>query len=496
MAYESDNEESQGLLSKLEGTRVSDAVVGNHTIHGRKIPTPSFVAEIVGKEDFHVLIRNIHLFKEPHIISVPVFKWDTLTRSLPIAISPDLNKNSVELITKHHLMGYEPPELYRFSMPQRLLDHALRDDIQRIKKFFTLAMVEDKREDALALLPPFEREFIRRTYDSLVWRKYNAMKRMNSPSLKKIKRIPKKPDDHSDVEGAWSITADQYERHIDEGMQRTIAMRVSSSYVPVVRTLKSSSERFVRKQVQKQNEFTVRLREHILKLYHLPRGRPWLHLSLDQSIFVNSGETQPEDVIDVVNGSLDPSVHCGICVTLTGWDKAWKEGKPRTRLESFFTDLSDITFAHKLPIYGARSKWIGLDLIDRGLTFSGAMLSGGPYLMDSGGGLSSKDPRIFGSVPVYGKCIETDILSLFKTGNQIGKLENPIELHKFDGVDSKCDPLLQSNHKLFRGEFSKPRRIATHTTEVREIRASLDKGILNSGRNYIGKSDLWKDARQ
>lgn len=492
MASEPENEANRGLLSELVGRRVGSGIIGKLTIHERTIPTPSFVIEVAGEEDLTVAIRNINLLKESHLVSVPAFKWETYTRNLPIAFDDELNRRSIEFITRHHLLSYEPPELYRFSMPGRLVSHALRDDRLKINKFYDLAVIQDKKDEALNLLPPFEREFVKRGLDSLVWRRYCALKRRNAPSLEKIKKVPEKPSEKAGADGAWSNIEEPYRIHIVDGMQQTIAMRVSTSFVPVVRTLKASSEKFVQRQVRRQNKFVVRAWSRILKGYYFSWGRPWLHLSLDGSIFADKGETQPEDVIDITNASLEGSVHCGICLTMTGWEEAWEEGRPRTRLEGFIADLSDIAFENRLPVYAARSKWIGMDLIDKGLTFAGTILNGNERLTETGGGLSSNDPRAFGTVPVYSKCDEVGILELFKKGYEIGKLESPIELHKFDGIESKCDPVLQNSHTRFRMEFAKPRRMATHTTEVREIRIALENGTLNPGRNYIKRSDLWK----
>jgi len=493
---ESKDEANKGSLCVLKGKKVGDGVVGTLTIHERQIPTPSFVIEVSGQEDFKIAIERTYLLKEPHIVSVPSYKWDSYTRNLPVAVFDNLDRFSIEFITKHHLITYEPPELYRFRMPQKLLSHALREDDVRIKKFYHLAMDEDRKDEALTLLPAFEREFIKRQLDRLLWKNYQARVRRKAPSLKEMKGKFEEPKDESDIEGAWSNIEGPYKTHVIDGMRQTIAMRVSCSFVPVVRTLKSSSARFVQRQVQNQNRVVVDAWETDVKGYYFPRGRPWFHLSLDQSVFIDSGETQPEDVIDIVNRSLDPSRHCGICVTLTDWKEAFRDGKQRTRLESFTSDLNDIAFTNGLPVYGARSKWIGMYLVDKGLTLAGSILNGGSRVRESGGGLSSNDPRLFGSVPIYGRCVEAGILDLFKTGKEIGKCEDPYELHKFDGVESKCDPLLQTSHELFRTEFAKPRRIATHVTEVREIRSALERGTFNPGKNYIGRSELWGELRR
>jgi len=487
-------------LCQLQGQRVDRSLVGNLLIHGRLIQTPGFIFEIANREDFLVAILNDRLVGGPHIVSVPAFKWDAYTHSIPVAIDDDLNRVSVEFVKNNHIVAYEPPELYRYSMPKRLVIHALRDDIPRIRRFYRLGYDEDRKEDALSTLPPFEREFVRRQWDSLMWKHYLEKKRQQekskdetTPSL----RIPKQPDSDPDAEAGWTNTWNLYKNHIAVGMKKTIEMNISSSFVPVVRTLKSSSEKYVRSQVEAQNKFAERYWRLKLKGYYLARGRPWFHLSLDKSIFVRNGEieTTPQDAVSIVNSALDPTSHCGICLTVTGWEKAWTEGKPRTRLEEFVSEICDIASAANLPVYGARSKWIGIYLLDSGLSFAGTIMNGNDRIAECGGSAGPDDPNSFGNTPIYGECLEKKINELFEVSLEGGQLERPIELHHLDGVESKCDPMFQDDPKLFRMEFSKPRRIATHSTEVREIRNSLEKGIPRPGKEYIKRSEFWEKGK-
>lgn len=482
----------------LDGQRMGESVKGTLSIHGREIATPSFVLEIASLEDFETMIRNCHLLKEPHIVAVGAYHWVQLTQSIPTIVDDELSTKSRNLASMNHIVTYEAPELYRYLMPRKLLTHALRGDSNKAKKFWKLAMVDDSKEEALALLPAFEGEFVRNQWDLLRWQHYSYMERLEAKSLEDVKVKPERPEDSPDPESAWSSVSESYIDHMTKGLLECQGMNTSSSFVPGIRTLKAGSEKYVRNQVKKSNRASAFIWRNVLDGPAFPGGRPWFHLSLDSSIFTKNGDvdTGPDDVLTILDASLDPSAHCGICVTMTGWQKAWQVGKPRNRLETFFTELSDVAFTRRMPTYGARSKWIGLDLVDRGLTFAGTLLNGNEMISRSSGWIDSSTEKAFGKVPIYSYCEEATLSQLFETNSEWGKFQKPIELHSFDGIESKCDPALQYDAVRFRREFAKPRRIATHTQEVREIREALDNGVFRPGREYLKKSSLWNGVPQ
>lgn len=482
----------------LDGQRMGESVKGTLRIHGKEIATPSFVLEIANIEDFETMIRNCHLLKEPHIVAVGAYRWVQLTQSIPTVVDDELSTKSRNMVSLNHIVTYEAPELYRYLMPRKLLTHALRGDGNKKKKFWKLALVDDSKEEALALLPAFEREFVRNQWDLLRWQHYSDMERLEAKSLEDVKVKPERPEDSPDPESAWSNVSESYIEHVTKGLLECQGMNTSSSFVPGMRTLKAGSEKYVQNQVKKSNRASAFIWRNVLDGPAFPNGRPWFHLSLDSSVFTKNGDvsTGPDDVLSILDASLDPSAHCGICVTMTGWQKAWQEGKPRNRLESFFTELSDVAFTRRVPTYAARSKWVGLDLMDKGLTFAGTLLNGNELISRSSGGIDANSPNAFGTVPIYGHCVEADVQSLFEENSVWGKLQNPIELHRFDSIESKCDPALQYDAERFRKEFAKPRRIATHTQEAREIREALNRGVFKPGREYIKKSSLWSGVPQ
>lgn len=483
----------------LDGQRVGDSVKGTLKIHEREIATPSFVLEIASLEDFETMIKNCHLLKEPHIVAIRAYRWVQFTQSVPTIVDDELSTKSRNLVSLNHIVTYEAPELYRYLMPRKLLTHAFRGDRSKAKRFWKLvATVVDSKVDALAMLPAFEREFVRNQWDLLLWQHYSEMERLKDKSIEDWKPKPERPEESPDPEAAWSNVSESYIEHVTKGLLECQSMNTSSSFVSGVRTLKAGSERYVQNQVKKLNRASAFLWKNVLDGPSFPNGRPWYHLSLDSSIFTKNGEvdTGPDDVLGILDGSLDPSAHCGICITMTGWQKAWQEGKPRNRLEAFFMELRDVALANRMPTYGARSKWIGLDLMDKGLTFAGTLLNGNELLPRSSGGIDSRTEKAFGTVPIYGYCEEATISQLFEANSEWGKLQKPIELHSFDGIESKCDPALQYDADRFRREFAKPRRIATHTQETREIREALDRGVFKPGREYIKKSSLWHGVPQ
>jgi len=486
-----DEEQNPKSLVCLEGKKVGDAVTGALTIHGIDVAVPSFILETASREDFETMIRYNYLLREPHIIAVKAYHWKYLTESIPIMIDDELNRKSREMVTFNHIMTYEPPEYYRYSMPQVLLKHALRGDGNRVKKFWKMALVDSDMDGALSLIPSFERAFIKNQWNSLIWQHYNDLKREESKMIEQIKNKPKKPEERVDSELPWNDVNKSYVEHVLEGLLECQGMNISSSFVPSVRTLKSSSEKYVRDQVKKLNRASAFLWKEVLNGGSFPNGRPWYHICMDKSIFMKKGdkETSMEDIIDVIETSLDTKAHCGICITMTGWEDVWADQKSRSRLHDFIKQVSEIAFMNKMPIYAARSKWIGIDLLDSGLTFAGSIMSGKETIRKTLGG-SVNGPEIFGSTPIYGECEEYKVYELFEEVSNTGELGNPLELHKFEGIENKCDPALLSNPERFRKEFSKPRRIATHTQEVREVRNDLNRGVFKPGREYVRRSQF------
>jgi len=478
----------------LDGQRTGQGVKGTLKIHGRELPIPSFILEVASWEDFETIIRNCRLLKDPHAVAVPAYHWIPYSQSVPTVVDDELNAESRELVTRNHIITYEPPEFYRYSMPQKLLTHAMRGDEIRAKRFFNLALVEERKEEALNLLPPFERGFIEVSWDLLMWQHYSQMKRLKKKSLKYIKNVPKKPEESTQPELGWSNVSESYLDHVANGLVECQEMNTSSSFIPAVRTLKVGSDKAAREQVKKSNKATAFVWKEVLDGPAFPGGRPWYHLSMDRRIFTQNihVDTGPDDVIGIVNESLDSSAHCGVCVTMTGWQYAWREGKPRKRLESFFGELCDIAFLKKIPVYAARSKWFGIDLMDLGVTFAGTIMNGNEIIPRSSGGIDANSPAAFGNVPIYGKCIEADVTAVFEVNTEWGKFKKPIELHKFEGIESRCDPAFQYNAESYRRGFAKPRRIATHTQEAREIGEAMSVGIFRPGREYIKRSKLWE----
>ena len=387
---------------------------------------------------------------------------------------------------------YEPPELFHNLMPQKVVTHALGGNRVKAREFYRKALIENAKEEALRLLPPFEREFIKVEWDSLIYQRYKAMKARNAKSLAKIKHKPEKPTKIV-VDDAWTRTKESYLDHVLNGALE--ARKYSSaSYIPAIRTLTASSTRIDRSFVIKQNKYTDFLWDKVLEGQFYPTGRIWFHISLSNSILNGGGETGIGEVVDIVNKSFSPTSHAGICLTIDGWEKSFLSEPSRKNLEILTRELSDIAVQHKKPIYAARSKWVGLYLIDDGLSFPGSMMSGAEKI-SSGGGMSSNDPKAFGKVASYGFCKDMKITDLFEEGSKLGHLKKPRRLHHLEGVPDSCSEELQNDPRRYRREFGKPRNFATHLQEIKEIRESLHKGQRKPAQEYIKKSLLWKGIR-
>jgi hypothetical protein len=180
---------------------------------------------------------------------------------------------------------------------------------------------------------------------------------------------------------------------------------------------------------------------------------------------------------------------------MTGWLRAWAEGRPRKRLERFISEISQIALSKNLPVYAARSKWVGIDLLDMGLAFAGTLFNGNEKVSDTSSGIDSRSPEAFGKTPIYGECTEVPVTELFTANAETGILDQPKPLHRFEGIPDCCEPSFLSDSTLFRVAFAKPRRLATHINEARENRGALKVGIVRPGREYIEKSKLWEIAK-
>ncbi len=482
-------------LSKvnLEAKRIENALCGEFEIHGRKIQTPNFIHEIEGREDLFVLIKNHNLLKEAKIISIPAFRWQSLVKSVP-PLNKELHDAGLSILFNHHVIMYEPPELFHNLMPQALIRHAFRGNIGPIRKFYRLAVVENNIKDALAMLPDFEREFIKTELHHLLSQRYKKMTKQKQKSLAKIKKIPKTPKERARIEDAWLNTKKSFLNHVAEGA--IVAKRYpSTSFIPAVKTLNASSSKADRDFVVKQNNSTAFLWRERLDGPYYSSGRIWFHISLNKTVLTSDGDTGNVEIIDIVNKSFKPIDHAGVCLTMQGWEDVFFDEKGRKKLQTLTNEIADIANQYNRPFYAARSKWVGIYLIDDGLSFPGAMLNGNEKLHSGAGGMSAKDPKIFGRVAIYGFCRELPINELFDIGKRPGEFSKPKRFHHIEGIPDSCPLEYQYDAKKFRQEFGKLRNFATHTVEVDEIRKALLKGQRKPAREYIKKSDLMKGIR-
>jgi hypothetical protein len=180
---------------------------------------------------------------------------------------------------------------------------------------------------------------------------------------------------------------------------------------------------------------------------------------------------------------------------MQGWEEAFLSERSRHNLELLTREIGDIASHYNLPFYAARSKWVGIYLIDDGLMFPGAMINGSEVLSSGSGGISSSDPNAFGKVAIYGYCRDLKINDLFDEGKKPGEFNKPKRFHHLDGVPDYCPLELQYDANKFRREFGKLRNIVTHSVEVKEIREALESGQRRPAKEYIKKSDLSKGIR-
>ncbi|RLI77233.1 hypothetical protein DRP05_10710 [Archaeoglobales archaeon] len=127
----------------------------------KEIAAPAFIPEIKNSEDLEVLLRFENALDVNNPIMVPTNLWKSFVEN------PKFKKRSFdrislpELVWGHPILFYEPPELFRYKMPEVFLLYSVGGNSSK-KKEIIKHLKAGNVEAALNVIHPVYRGFMRR----------------------------------------------------------------------------------------------------------------------------------------------------------------------------------------------------------------------------------------------------------------------------------------------------------------------------------------------
>lgn len=437
------------------------------------IESPSYLPEIKGPEDLHVLLRNLQVLEDNNPILVPGHRWENIWAKGEFARYDQRMRN----LHSHPLIYYEPPELFRYTMPEVLKTYALRGSLSKAKKFKKLAKDGDI-DGAIDQLPLFFQPFMEFQRESL-------LKKYDVPVPSSIEDTDKKITD------GWR---DSRANRGYDGYFRTIVEDArdaqNAHVVPPVPAVLSSSDRNVIRRMRGSN----RAMAEICETANLGFGNPihsYYHCYIDYRVF-KSDDNLSGAIIDALQTDLSTQSYAGVVITVTGYENAWMN-KLGIRLEDFINSVSNISQRHETPLLLPRSGWYGEHLTDHGAHAFGSLLNGNERYKPRGGGMPKNKPYLkYGKTALYGDAVELDLQDLEtylqNSGGQMTQITGlPDQPPTYNPQKNSYKDRFGTANE-FRVEFSKPRRLI-HIEEARELRGDLRSGVANPARRYLERSN-------
>jgi hypothetical protein len=431
------------------------------SIGPHKIPAPCFMPEIKGDEDIEVLLKYSNALETNTPIIVPAYRWLSMISNPRFRLS-DIFKISIsELIKNRPLIFYEPPELFRYTLSTNLITYGLKGDRQKARIFNALLKKGDTA-NALRHLPEFFRPF--------------ASRQIKSIYKDKKFEIPNDIRETKDVRSGWldKQIVDSYGAHMAEIINDAMKMPFAS-VIPTVPPLLKSSERTIFERILSTNIYTSLLCKKMSKGRSNP-VKPYFHLYIDSSIL----ETKDQNfALNILENGIERHDFCGVALTLVGYESMATKGK-FNKIESFITDIVNISHSCGLPVLLPRSGWYGLYFADHGIQAFGDLMNGKPKYI-RGGGIQDENDK-YGKTPLIDDCMDlnySDVKQYLKKHGEFPKVAN---------LPFRPDLGELSNHKKYRINFGKPMRLV-HIEESRRIRQGQIDDVRNPARRYFEKSE-------
>jgi len=437
------------------------------------IKSPNAIPEIKSPEDLHALLPHLEALDENNPVMVPGYRFENI-RTKP-AMSK-YGQRMHQLMNGHPLIYYEPPELFRYAMPDDLVTYAFKGSRSKRREFNN--KVEDgDLDEAIEMLPLFFQPFVDRARKTLL-RNYEDGP---DPSWESNGKIPEGWGDPRADRGYQS-----YYREIVENAKEAN----NSHVVPPVPVLMSSSSDVMLRRLRGSNIAMADICEATEFAFDNPIY-PYYHIYAHQNV-LRDGRDKVEEIYNALQVDLDAHHFGGVVLTLTGYETIW-ENNVEDGLFNFVDRLTNIAKRHSMPVLLPRSNWYGLALTDVGANGFGALFNGKEQYPQGGGGM---DPDNFyyqyGSVPIYGAADDPllDVYDQYLDNN--GQQAHPI-----DGLpdqppqyNPRGDTYKEKygQPRDFRINYGKPRRLL-HAQEAREVRDGIKNGLSKPALRYLERSE-------
>ncbi len=450
---------NQFLIFEWE-TQTTSYIVGT-----KKVPAPCFIPEIKGDEDMEVILRFAgKVMDEGNPIMVPANRWSSFVTNAKFRVATLFGDklNLLQLVKRHPIIFYDPSELFRYTTHQLLVSYALKGNSSRIGEF-KRRLEQGRESEALELIPEFYRPFVEKQLTSI----YKAMKLPQS--------IEKNEKSH--VVDAWLTkeVGESYGAHIVDIYSEARKIPDSAIVPPVPPILQSSVETFI-KRVRAANHITSVICKKLNSEEKFSPA-PYFHLYLDWKTLLDVDIV--EQIIRMTEMELKVGEYCGTVVTLTGYNLA-AEKNYFSKIETFITEIVNVSHQYYLPVILPRSGWYGLYLTDLGVQAFGSLLNGHVRYVSSGGKFSKEDR--YGKLPLIDAAVE------LKLSDVIDYLRKYGELPEVPGLPKMPTPDLLKDADKYRILFSKPWRLS-HCEEARRIRRGLVQGVKNPAKRYLERSE-------
>jgi len=436
------------------------------------IETPSFVPEIKSYEDVHAIVPHLDALDSNNPIMVPGYQWERI-RTMPSMSEHGDDFRS--FLSLPHIY-YEPPELFRYTMPGRLVTYALRGSKTKRGRFNDKVEAGDI-DSAIEELPQFFRPFVDRQRKSLL----NRYEDGPDPSTETNGKVAEGWGDPRADKGYY----DYYQAIVQDA--KDIQNVHVTPPVPVIR--KSSGEYNVRRM-----RGANRAMADVCDAANFGFGNPvysYYHVYMDANI-VRGNSDHPQRILDALQEDLTTRDYRygGVVLTITGYEDAWEKNDGQA-LTEFVEQAGDIATRNRVPLHMPRSGWYGAYLTDVDAHSFGSLMNGSEHYKSKGGGPGDELYQ-YGRVPLYEHATEVyvDQLETYLS-NQGGQMHNvrgvPNQPPSFNPRGGDWQAKFGGPYD-FRINFGKPRRLL-HAKEAREFRQGRQNGLLRPAARYFERSD-------
>lgn len=455
----------------------------------KKSKSPTFAPEAISIEDMKILSYYDLVLEEGTPILIPSNHWDELFSSirLPHDYQTTLDKEtrpkekrlSPEFISQRHsFLFYEPPELFHFSYPRKIITHAFGGDKRSSADFKKQAKnlrdIDKLEKEVLSLLPDFYIPFAEEQFrDYLIFND--------------LEDVVQSLFDRQDMEKSIRVDRVWADDRIDSSYPSHIATLFlesdkakNSSLIPPVPMIRRSSKKADINRVFSFNNATSFVRNKFGK----KASRPYFHLYLDWKTMVpKSTGISASKLLPLIESTLKESDFSGICLTVNGYKSAASYGK-FGYIETFVNELSSLADYYVIPLILPRSKWYGLKLLDVDTKIFSSLFNGKDRY--------TKRPKRFGKTEGqeninYGMTYLINFATELNYEETLKHLSVYKKFPKVENLPNLPDKDYFKNPWDYRIHVSKPRRLS-HLEEAKYIRKGIERNVIKPASSYLKKS--------